>query len=138
MKNKIAAVCILLILMFSLIVIMVEIAANVEAAVIYADHVHGSGRGEWVHFMIETALKYGLNQNIPIHPGWNLIGYPSFANHNRTQGLNNLVFDTDIDLIQWFDTETRTWIFMNPEDTFEPGLGYWMHSNVENTWEVPL
>jgi hypothetical protein len=52
--------------------------------------------------------------------------------------LNNFVFDTDIDLIHCFDPEAKTWNFMNPEDTFEPGLGHWMHSNVETTWEVLL
>lgn len=78
------------------------------------------------------------NQTIQIYEGWNMVGYPSLTSYNRTDGLNNLDFDTDIDAIQWFDSETKTWYYLEEQDYFVPGRGYWMHSLVEAVWEVPL
>jgi parallel beta-helix repeat protein len=78
------------------------------------------------------------NQTIQLHPGWNLVGYPSLTNHNRTVGLNNLDFGADVDAIQWYDASTKTWHFMDQDDSFVPGRGYWVHSKVEAEWEVPL
>jgi hypothetical protein len=78
------------------------------------------------------------NQTIQLYEGWNMVGYPSLTNHNRTVGLNNLEFGVDVDAIQWFDTSTKTWHFMDQNDSFVPGRGYWMHSKVDTTWEVPL
>lgn len=78
------------------------------------------------------------NQNVQLYDGWNMAGYPSHINHNRTIGLNNLEFGTDVDVIQWFDSSTRTWHTMDVNDSFEIGRGYWMHSKVDTIWEVPL
>jgi parallel beta-helix repeat protein len=78
------------------------------------------------------------NQTILLHPGWNMVGYPSLTSHNRTIGLNNLTFDTHIDCIQWYDAATKTWHFMDQDDSFVPGRGYWVHSKVDAEWEVPL
>jgi parallel beta-helix repeat protein len=76
------------------------------------------------------------NQTIQLHKGWNMVGYPSLTNHNRTVGLNNLTFDTHVDAIQWFNASTKTWHFMGPDDNFIPGRGYWVHSKVDVEWEV--
>jgi parallel beta-helix repeat protein len=99
----------------------------------------------WIHITQpgETIFLYDgtqptSNQTIQLHPGWNLVGYPSLSNHNRTVGLNNLTFDTYVDCIQWYDASSRTWHFMDQDDLFVPGRGYWMHSKVEAEWEVPL
>jgi hypothetical protein len=78
------------------------------------------------------------NQTIPLHPGWNMVGYPSLSNPNRTVGLNNLEFGLDVDAIQWYDAATQTWHFMGPDDVFVPGRGYWAHSKVDKSWIVPL
>jgi parallel beta-helix repeat protein len=78
------------------------------------------------------------NQIILLYPGWNLVGYPSLTNHNRTIGLNNLEFGTDVDCIQWFDAATCSWNFMEHDDSFSPTRGYWVHSKSEFAWEVPL
>jgi parallel beta-helix repeat protein len=78
------------------------------------------------------------NQTINLYSGWNLVGFPSLGNLNRTLGLNNLEFGVDVDAIQWFDAVTKTWHFMEADDNFEIGRGYWIHSKVETTWEVPL
>jgi parallel beta-helix repeat protein len=79
-----------------------------------------------------------INQSINLEVGWNLVGYPSLGNYNRTEGLNKLKFGTDVDAIQWFDASTKTWNFLEPDDLFVPGRGYWVHSKVDTTWEVPL
>jgi hypothetical protein len=101
--------------------------------------------GFWIH-IIDPGYTYfdyngippSSNQTIQLHEGWNMIGYPSLRGYNRTAGLNNLIFGTDIDAIQWYDTLTGTWHLMGPNDTFEIGRGYWMHSKDERAWEVPL
>jgi parallel beta-helix repeat protein len=101
--------------------------------------------GFWIHITQpgDTIFLYNgtaptSNQNIQIHEGWNMVGYPSLTNHNRTVGLNNLEFNTDVNAIQWYDAATKIWYFMDPDDPFVPGRGYWMHSRVDTTWEVPL
>jgi hypothetical protein len=99
----------------------------------------------WIHITQpgDTIFLYNgtqptSNQTIQLHPGWNMVGYPSLTNHNRTVGLNNLDFGADVDAIQWYDASTKTWHFMDQDDYFIPGRGYWVHSKAEAEWEVPL
>jgi hypothetical protein len=101
--------------------------------------------GFWVHITQPELTVFNFNgekpssnQTIQLHPGWNMVGYPSLTSYNRTTGLNNLTFDTHIDAIQWYDAATKTWDFMDPDDNFVPGRGYWVHSKVNVEWEVPL
>jgi hypothetical protein len=101
--------------------------------------------GFWIHItepggvIFEySGIKPTQNQSIPIHPSWNLVGYPSLTNHNRTHGLNNVMYGPDVDAIQWYDASTQSWHFMGPDDLFLPGRGYWVHSKVEASWDVPL
>jgi parallel beta-helix repeat protein len=101
--------------------------------------------GFWIHIIEPDGVLFEYpgtqptsNQTIQLYTGWNLVGYPSLTNHNRTIGLNNLEFGTDVDAIQWYDAATQTWHFMGPDDHFSPGRGYWVHSKVDTTWEVPL
>lgn len=79
-----------------------------------------------------------INQSINLYAGWNLVGYPSLTSYNRTVGLNNLKFGMDVDAIQWFDASTKTWNFLEPDDLFVPGRGYWIHLKVNTNWDVPL
>jgi parallel beta-helix repeat protein len=101
--------------------------------------------GIWIHITHpgETIFLYNgtqpsENQSITLHKGWNMVGYPSNTNHNRTIGLNNLEFGIDVDAIQYYNSATKTWYFMGPEDNFDIGRGYWIHSKVETLWQVPL
>jgi parallel beta-helix repeat protein len=99
----------------------------------------------WIHITQpgDTIFLYNgtqptTNLTIQLHSGWNMVGYPSLTNHNRTIGLNNLEFGVDVDAIHWFDASAKTWHFMDQDDVFIPGRGYWVHSKVETTWDVPL
>jgi parallel beta-helix repeat protein len=101
--------------------------------------------GFWIHItnpgdtiFLYNGTQHSVNQTIPLKGGWNLVGYPSLSSHNRSQGLNNLQFGQDVDAIQWFNSTTQTWHFMESEDNFEVGRGYWIHSRVKTDWEVPL
>ncbi|UCG70692.1 MAG: DUF11 domain-containing protein [Thermoplasmata archaeon] len=99
----------------------------------------------WIHIIepgdtifLNKGIQPTVNRNISLHRGWNMVGYPSLTSHARTAGLNNLTFDQEVDLIQWYDTSTQTWNDMGKEDYFVPGKGYWIHANVECEWEIPL
>jgi hypothetical protein len=78
------------------------------------------------------------NQMISMHPGWNLVGYPSTSDKLRDDALNNLEFETHVDAIWTYDNAEDSWDKLGPTDYFEVGKGYWMHSTVEASWEVPL
>jgi hypothetical protein len=78
------------------------------------------------------------NQTITIHPGWNLVGYPSLSNKTRDTALNNIKFGPDVDAIWSFNATTGTWEGMGPSDYFNIGKGYWIHSIEQKVWEVPL
>ena len=101
--------------------------------------------GFWIYITDPngTYFKYdGIqmvqNQTVTLYPGWNLVGYPSLTRYNRTTGLNNLTFGTDVDAIQWYDASTETWYDMGPNDYFVPCRGYWIHAITNCEWEVPL
>jgi hypothetical protein len=101
--------------------------------------------GFWIHITEPGGVifeydgfKPTQNQSIPLHVGWNLVGYPSLTSHNRTNGLNNILYGPDVDCIQWYDASTKSWHFMDPDDPFLPGRGYWVHSKAETVWDVPL
>jgi parallel beta-helix repeat protein len=101
--------------------------------------------GFWIHITNpgDTIFLYNgtlpsENRTILLEKGWNQVGYPSLTNHNRTTGLNNLQFGPDVDAIQWYDAVAHTWHFMGPDENFEIGRGYWVHSRVNSIWEVPL
>ncbi len=101
--------------------------------------------GLWIHITNpgDTIFLYNgtqptSNQSIPLHPGWNLVGFPSNTSYNRTIGLNNLTFDTHVDAIWTYNAATQKWKELGPSDYFKPCRGYWIHSKVECEWEVPL
>ncbi|ODS38373.1 MAG: hypothetical protein A7315_12485 [Candidatus Altiarchaeales archaeon WOR_SM1_79] len=101
--------------------------------------------GFWIHItqpgdtiFLYNGTQPSSNQTIQLYEGWNMVGYPSLSNHNRTVGLNNLTFGTDVDTIWWYDAATQTWHDMGPDDFFVPGRGYWVHAKVECEWEFPL
>jgi hypothetical protein len=101
--------------------------------------------GLWIHITEPDGVLfeyYGTqptsNKSIPLHQGWNMIGYPSQTNRNRTAALNNLKFGTEVDAVWTFNGATQTWMVIGLGDYFEVGKGYWIHANQECFWEVPL
>ena len=101
--------------------------------------------GFWIHITTPGSITFNVtgdgfssNQTIPLHPGWNMVGYPSLTNRNRTAALNNLTFGLEVDAIWTFDAATQTWEEINGGDYFEVGRGYWVHATQECVWEVPL
>ena len=101
--------------------------------------------GFWIHITNpgDTIFLYNgtqptSNQSIPLHPGWNMVGYPSLTNRNRTAALNNLTFGLEVDAIWTFNAATQKWEEIKGGDYFELGRGYWIHSKVTKVWDVPL
>jgi parallel beta-helix repeat protein len=101
--------------------------------------------GFWLHVTDSqgtTLVVFGdepaTNQIIGLQEGWNMVGYPSLTNHNRSVGLNNLDFGIDVDAIQWFNATSKTWYYLEEGDYFEIGRGYWIHATTNCVWEVPL
>jgi parallel beta-helix repeat protein len=101
--------------------------------------------GFWIHvtqpgdtiFYINGTRIY-QNQTITLYEGWNLVGYPSRTSYNRTDGLKNLTFGQEVDLIQWYDISTQTWHDMGEDDYFVLGRGYWVHAKTTCGWKVPI
>jgi parallel beta-helix repeat protein len=101
--------------------------------------------GFWIHithpgdtFFLYNGTQPTENQIIQLHKGWNLVGYPSLESYNRTDGLNNLTFDNQVDAIWTYDASYQKWIEMGETDYFELGRGYYIHIKTECEWEVPL
>lgn len=99
--------------------------------------------GFWVHItkaggttLIVNGTLPTATQNVPLYSGWNHVGYPSLTQRDRTAGLNNLVFDVDVDSIWSFDAVTKQWTEIGPSDMFEVGMGYWIHAKTECEWNV--
>jgi parallel beta-helix repeat protein len=102
-------------------------------------------RGFWIHVTQpgNTIFFYNgsvpiLNQTIPFQEGWNMVGYPSLTNKNRTNALNNLTCGIHIDSIWTFDAKYQKWEKIKESDYFEVGRGYWIHAKNDCVWEVPL
>jgi outer membrane protein assembly factor BamB len=102
-------------------------------------------KGFWVHitqpgdtiFLFNGTMPTE-NQTISLNPGWNMVGYPSLSTYDRTVGLNNLTFNTQVDSIWSYNSTTQKWNEMGGSDYFEVGRGYYMHSLDYEIWEVPL
>jgi outer membrane protein assembly factor BamB len=101
--------------------------------------------GFWIHITNsgDTIFEYNgtqptKDQVISLQPGWNMVGYPSLSNYNRTDGLNNLIFDNQIDGIWSYDSVDHRWEQMGESNHFEVGKGYLIHSKVAEMWVVPL
>jgi parallel beta-helix repeat protein len=108
-------------------------------------HTLNESKSFWIHIKQpgDVVFTYNgtqplSNQSIQLIKGWNLAGYPTMTIYNRTEGLNNLQFGLEVDTIQWFNAETKTWHFLEEGDSFVPGRGYWVHSKVDAVWDVPL
>jgi parallel beta-helix repeat protein len=101
--------------------------------------------GIWIHLsdpfgtvMVFNGSRPSSTQYIPLYSGWNMVGYPSLTNYNRTEALNNLTFDTHIDAIWTYNAAIQKWGKLGEFDYFEVGRGYYIHAISDCVWEVPL
>ncbi|UCG69447.1 MAG: hypothetical protein JSV09_00015 [Thermoplasmata archaeon] len=101
--------------------------------------------GFWIHVITPggTTFRYTgkmpyMERRITLYSGWNLVGFPSLSDKLRIEGLNNIIFGTEVDLIQSFDAVDQEWVDVGDSDYLEVGKGYWVHSKVEKTWAVPF
>jgi hypothetical protein len=108
-------------------------------------HTLNHGIGFWINItnsqganLIPAGIKPSVSSQILLKPGWNLVGYPSLSNKNRTNALGNINFGTDVDSIWTYDASTGKWKEISDTDYFELGRGYWIHSKVQKNWIVPL
>jgi hypothetical protein len=101
--------------------------------------------GIWIHIVPpgDTIFYYEgirpiVNQTITLRPGWNQVGYPSLRSYNRTEGLNNLSFGSEVDSILTYNAANQKWEVIGSSDHFKIGRGYWIHAKTTCVWEVPL
>jgi len=101
--------------------------------------------GFWIHITKSSGVLFEYpgtqpieNQTVTLYQGWNLVGYPSLLNRNRTAALNNLTFNTQVNAIWTFNTPTQKWKELGQPDYFEVGKGYWIHATTDCEWVVPL
>ncbi len=101
--------------------------------------------GFWIHItnpgdtiFLYNGTQPSANQTIQLHGGWNMVGYPSLIPYNRTEGLNNLTFNTHVDSIWTYNAATQNYKELTASDFFEIGKGYYIHAKEECTWVVPL
>ncbi len=80
----------------------------------------------------------GAAADVVLHKGWNLVGYPSLTSYNRSDGLDNIIFGSDVDSLWTYNANAQQWEELGESDYFEIGRGYWIHSNVEKIWDGPL
>ncbi|MBN1661900.1 MAG: VCBS repeat-containing protein [Anaerolineae bacterium] len=102
----------------------------------------------WLHVTEPATLtisgSHPTSTTIPLHAGWNLVGYPSHVAMPVTQALTSI--EGCYDVVQTFDP-TRPdfpWqrynvslpSYVNDLKWMIPGLGYWIHATTECTWTV--
>ncbi|UCE74160.1 MAG: hypothetical protein JSV56_00265 [Methanomassiliicoccales archaeon] len=99
--------------------------------------------GFWIHITdINGAdlILYGDTPSSPtqisLRKGWNLVGYPSTTKRTRDDALNNLVFDNEIDAVQYHNNITKTILDLDEGDYMEPGNGYWLHATEDCNWII--
>ncbi len=92
-----------------------------------------SKHGYWINMKQTSNYSfegaYAQYTTIQLHPGWNLIGYPSFD----TKNVSN-IFNNNITEIWRFNSSNKNWYYYkSPTDhTFTlmlPYFGYWVRSN---------
>ncbi|MFO7792182.1 MAG: alpha/beta hydrolase [Candidatus Saliniplasma sp.] len=108
-----------------------------------ADHFNGDinwdeTKGLWIRMTADDTLTVEgtelTSTDITLSPGWNMVSYPSSYNGNN--GLR-----TEVTKIGYFDETTDTNIaYTTNTETFdfEPGQGYWLYNDADNTviWTV--
>ena len=108
-----------------------------------------SFEGYWV-YVNENPQWFSINgdntaiTNIDIFVGWNLVSWPKCYEMNIGDALEDL--ENDIDYVyRWNEVDKRYeysyfysgYGWNGDFNTFEPGVGYWIHSFSDCTWIIP-
>jgi len=100
-------------------------------------------KGFWIHVTEAGGTDLAVAGTIPSTPqtvelkkGWNMVGYPSSTSRVRVDALNNLVFGSEIAVIQFYDIGSGMIVSLGSGDNMEPGKGYWMHATQDCDWIV--
>jgi len=99
--------------------------------------------GFWIHIIDANGADLTLDgdslkspQYISLRQGWNLVGYPSNTSRKRNIALNNLVFGTDIDAVEYHDNSAQRIKKLGENGYMKPGGGYWFHAIQDCVWIV--
>ena len=94
--------------------------------------------GIWVHASSSGSITYEepsvTSTDIPLHEGWNLIGYPS----NTADTVSNVMsgFTGTYDIIQMYNRSSGDIITLADSDIMQYGYAYWVHATSEGTLTV--
>jgi uncharacterized protein YkwD len=99
--------------------------------------------GFWIHITDNDGADLVIDgnapsspQNVPLRKGWNLVGYPSTTARKRNIALNNLIFGTEIDAVEYHDNTVQNIKDLEQKDNMKPATGYWIHATQDCTWIV--
>ncbi len=76
------------------------------------------------------------SKDMDLKAGWNIVGYPSTTSRLRDNALNNLLYGSDIQIIQWYDAATGTYRTLGSGDSMVATRGYMVYANQDCTWTV--
>lgn len=94
--------------------------------------------GMWIQASDDVTLSIEgttpLSTDIPLYPGWNMVGLPS-------SDMGNHGLPSEVDHIGYFlDTASNNLAYDNDPANFvfEPGKGYWVRNPTDTTltWQV--
>jgi hypothetical protein len=93
--------------------------------------------GVWVHVTANCTLTVEgaipATTLIPLHAGWNLVGYPS----QTPRTVADALWGTSADHADAFDPVSPAYISeAGPEYVMAPGNGYWVHVVADCVWTV--
>jgi hypothetical protein len=101
--------------------------------------------GFWIHITQPggalfnySGIRPSINQLISLHKGWNLVGYPSETMYNQTEAMNAIDLKSEVNMIMWYNANSKSWRWMDSDGYFVYGKGYYIHVKSECVWEVPL
>lgn len=101
--------------------------------------------GVWLNMQEATTMTLnGLPEypvEINLHPGLNMIAYPSISSTTPSDALEN-VYGTYNNIVT-YDAQSGEWLSYNPDkpdflnslSTMEPGQGFWVLTDQGVTWE---
>jgi parallel beta-helix repeat protein len=93
--------------------------------------------GLWINVVQDSNLTVagvvpGIT-NVSLKAGWNLVGYPSFAERTVSDALSSIVYER---IEGHDDTSPQDLKLYTDTDIMKPGYGYWIKVPFDQTWTV--